>query len=371
MDRVYLVPGFFGFVNLGDFAYWGHVQRALAQRLPGWSVHPVATRPTATLPLRAQALLERIDETSNPEDRVHIVGHSTGGLDGRLATAPGVVLPNGRSSREAASVVSVCTPHHGTPGARFFSTLQGKAALRVLSLATVFSIRRGRVPLRILLKLGEVVSGTAQAATGGTGHLHDELFKSLLGEFSAERRDAIADFLEDVSSDRALLAQLTGDAMQLFNASNPKREGVRYGSVVAKADRPRLGGVLEAGIRPTSQAAKALYTGCWNLAAAWSEAPPVSPPHADRMLDAWPELPTSRDNDGIVPTLSQPYGDIIRCVSADHLDVLGHFAGPDQTPPHYDWLPSGSRFTRLGFEALWSDIAHFLEAGGQHVATGP
>ena len=361
MNHLYLVPGFFGFVNLGEFAYWRHVQGILGELLPDWAVHPVPTRPTATLPLRAQALLDVIEATAFDDDRVHIVGHSTGGLDARLLTAPGVVLPDGRPSRHADAVVSLCSPHHGTPGARFFSSLQGKAALRALSLATVFSIRRGRVPLRILLKLGEVVTGAAQAVSGGTGHLHDELFRSLLGEFSAERRDAIADFMADVGSDRALLAQLTADAMQLFNASNPKREGVRYGSVVAKAARPRLSGVLEAGIRPSAQAARALYTGCWNLAAAWSEGPAVSPPHADRMLGAWDEVPSARDNDGIVPALSQPHGELIRCVTADHLDVLGHFAGPDRDPPHYDWLPSGSRFDRARFEALWRDIAHFLE----------
>lgn len=362
-DRVYLVPGFFGFVNLGEFAYWGHVKRTLETRLPGWPIHPVKTRPTATLPLRAQAVLDTIEATAEPEDRIHLVGHSTGGLDGRLVTAPGVVLPDGRPSRNATSVVSICSPHHGTPGARFFSTLQGKAALRALSLATVFSIRTGRVPIRVLLKLGELVSHLGQAVYGGAGGLSDELFKSLLGEFSAERRDAIAEMLQDVGADQALLPQLTADAMQLFNASNPKREGVRYGSVVAKAARPRLKGVLEAGLRPYAQAARALYTGCWNLAGAWSEGPAVSPPHADRMLDVWEELPTSRDNDGVVPTLSQPHGELIACITADHLDVLGHFAGPDSHPPHYDWLPSGSRFDRAGYQRLWDDIATFLEGG--------
>lgn len=364
MNRVYLVPGFFGFVNLGDFAYWRHVLRRLQHELPDWSLHPVPTRPTAALPQRAQRLLDVIQETASPGDRLHIVGHSTGGIDGRLLASPGLQLPDGRTSDaladSLASVVSVCSPHHGTPSARFFSTLQGKAALRVLSIATVFSIRRGRLPLRVLLKLGELVTQTSRRLSTGPGYLHDELFSTLLGELSPERRDEIVALLSDVGSDRTLLPQLTHDSMQLLNATTPNRPDVRYGSVVAKAARPRLGGVLQAGVRPDAQAARALFVGCWNLAGVWTDGPEITPPQADRMLEAWGALPGPRDNDAIVPTLSQPWGEVIRCVTADHLDVLGHFAGATQDPQHYDWMPSGSGFRDAHFQATWADVAAFL-----------
>ena len=65
-------------------------------------------------------------------------------------------------------------------------------------------------------------------------------------------------------------------------------------------------------------------------------------------------------NDGIVPTHSQVWGDVIHAARADHLDAIGHFLDPKHIPPHYDWLMSGNDFRRPGFEALWRDVAQFL-----------
>jgi hypothetical protein len=31
-------------------------------------------------------------------------------------------------------------------------------------------------------------------------------------------------------------------------------------------------------------------------------------------------------------------------------------------PPHFDWLASGSGFSRKSFVALWDDVARFLFA---------
>ena len=69
--------------------------------------------------------------------------------------------------------------------------------------------------------------------------------------------------------------------------------------------------------------------------------------------------PTPRDSDGIVPTLSQPYGQLLHAVIADHLDTIGHFDAPRRDPPHYDWLTSGSGFNRLAFEELWRKVVDF------------
>ena len=97
--HVYLVPGFFGFANFGDFKYFAHVRRVLppllAARGVAASLHEVRVLPTSSLPRRASTLLETIDATSVDGDHVHIVGHSTGGLDARLLLAPGAELPEG------------------------------------------------------------------------------------------------------------------------------------------------------------------------------------------------------------------------------------------------------------------------------------
>jgi len=91
--HIYLVPGFFGFTNLGEIKYFAHVidflerrSRALGVRA---EIHVVRTHPTASLPQRAVRVLETIGETMGREGAVHVIGHSSGGLDARLLVAPG------------------------------------------------------------------------------------------------------------------------------------------------------------------------------------------------------------------------------------------------------------------------------------------
>ena len=51
IHHAYLVPGFFGFANLGDLKYFGHVREfllaAFARRGLALHIDVVATRPTA------------------------------------------------------------------------------------------------------------------------------------------------------------------------------------------------------------------------------------------------------------------------------------------------------------------------------------
>jgi len=90
-------------------------------------------------------------------DAIHLIGHSSGGLDARLLATPGVSLPDGESGEPFASQVrsgvSVATPHRGTPSAELFSSLYGKGLLRLLWVATVFVVRQGHLPLALVLRL--------------------------------------------------------------------------------------------------------------------------------------------------------------------------------------------------------------------------
>jgi hypothetical protein len=70
--------------------------------------------------------------------------------------------------------------------------------------------------------------------------------------------------------------------------------------------------------------------------------------------------PSEKASDGIVPTLSQTWGQVVHAAVADHLDALGHFGGAADNPPHVDWLVSGSGFDRPRFEALIDDVARFV-----------
>lgn len=372
MDRthhIYLVPGFLGFANLGRITYFGHVRRFLTERLVALGVEPrihiVGTPPTASLPARAARLAEAIDATAQRGGApLHLIGHSSGGLDVRMLTAPGIGLPSAldveRLAARVRTVVTVTTPHHGTPLASFFTTLRGQQLLQLIALHTIYVLNFGHLPLAALLWMGGLL-----VRFGGLvadSDLLDELFGRLLEDFTVGRRRAVRTLLRDVVRDQALMLQLTPEAMEVFNASVLRRPGIRYGAVVAQAARPSLLSTFGAGLDPAAQVTHALYRALHQLIAAapGRVSPQLAPDQARALRRAYRALPSPAANDGLVPTLSQAWGPVVHAAVADHLDVLGHFGDAAHDPPHVDWLVTGSDFDRPRFEALWTDVAHFL-----------
>ncbi len=370
MHRVYLIPGFFGFANLGDFYYFGHLYDLLAdlfaRRGQECALVRVRTRPTASIRQRARVLAETIAASAREDDGpIHLVGHSTGGLDARLLLSPGVALGEGSefgfSLDRVQSLIAVATPHHGTPLASLFTGLQGQNLLRLLSLVTLYVLRFGQLPLGAVLRFGTLLLRTG-GWVGLRQSLFDELFVQLLSDFSPERRQQVGAFLHDVSSDQALVLQLTPDAMDLFNASAVDRPGVAYGSLLTRGRKPGLGARRTLGLAPQAQLTHSLYS---LLHRQVRRMPARLAPHPDeqqrlrleRDLDA---LPERRDNDGIVPTLSQLWGRLLGAAEADHLDVIGHFGDSGHAPQHVDWLASGSAFDHQRFEALWDEAVDFM-----------
>jgi triacylglycerol lipase len=368
--HVLLVPGFFGFANLGDFAYFGHVQEFLAEIGPplgiDGEIRSTKTAPTATLSRRAALLAEEIQAlVAEKGGEVSIIGHSSGGLDARLMVTPEVTLPTTidvqRAARSVRSVVTVSAPHYGTPVAHFFNNMLGQQLLKLLSLFTIYSLRAGRLPLSAVLKLAGVFRRGA-----ARGSLLDQLYEQLLGDFSRERRRAISDFFESLGRDQDLVAQIAPAAMDLYNASTDDRDGVRYGCVVSQARKPGLRSAIGAGFGPYSQATHALYVGLYRIASGTQRErePPLTTIQAAPLRAAYGRVPDITANDGMVPTRSQIWGEVIRAVWADHLDVIGHFSLPTHVPPHFDWLTSGTGYTRAQFEETWRSVAAFVAASG-------
>jgi triacylglycerol lipase len=368
-QHIYLVPGFLGFEHLGKLTYFGHVRRFLTERLTALGLEPrihiVATSPTASLPDRAARVAEVIHATARRGGApLHLIGHSSGGLDVRLLTAPGVELPTALDVEQLASrvrtVVTVSTPHHGTPIASFFTTLRGQKLMQLLSLSTIYVLHFGHLPLAALLWMGSFFVRFGGLVAGS--ELLDELFGKLLEDFTPARRRAVRKLLREVVRDQALMLQLTPEAMELFNASVLQRPGIRYGAVVGQAEPPSLRATLHAGIDPAAQVTHALYSGLYRLieAAPVRVSPQLATAPARVLRRAYGALPSPAANDGIVPTLSQAWGKVIHAAVADHLDVLGHFRDAQHDPSHVDWLVSGSDFDRVRFEALWADVAQFL-----------
>ena len=372
MDRthhIYLVPGFLGFANLGRITYFGHVRQVLSEHLTALGLEPhihiVRTPSTASLPARAARVVEMIHaSTRHGETPLHLIGHSSGGLDVRLLTAPGVGLPTALDVEGLAArvrtVVTVATPHHGTPLASFFTTLRGQQLMQLLSLSTIYVLNFGHLPLAALLWMGSLLVRFGGLVADSA--LLDELFGRLLEDFTVGRRRAVRQLLRDVVRDQALMLQLTPEAMEVFNASVLQRPGIRYGAVVAQAPRPSLLSTFHIGLDPAAQVTHALYGALYRLIAAapGRVSPPLAPDQARALRRAYRAKPSPGANDGIVPTRSQAWGRVVHAAVADHLDVLGHFRDAAHHPPHVDWLVTGSGFTRQRFEALWADVAQFL-----------
>jgi len=364
--HIYLVPGFFGFVNFGRVVYFGHVRDALERRLGGrCEIHRVMVSPTASLRARTAQLLTAIAQTS-PSGPIHLVGHSTGGLDARLLVTPGADLKTdgpalAEIARRVLTVVSISAPHHGTPLASFFTGLLGQKILRLLSLVTVAILRQGRLPLSVLARLGAMVArlGLPGSQTEALlEHIEDEL----LGRIDAEEREPIARFVREIGSDTGLLPQLTPDGIDLFNATAEDRPGVRYGCVVSRAKRPGILGHLAVGPHVTRQATFLLYRWLHHQpASSTARLPRPTPAQRERLSALLGSPPRPDDNDGVVPTCSQLWGEIIHAANGDHLDLIGHFRDPAASPPHFDWLDTGSGFDRKAFDTLWDAVSAFLD----------
>jgi triacylglycerol lipase len=380
VHHVYLIPGFFGFANIGELLYFSHVRaflpRACAAQGIEVDVRAVQTYPTSSLRRRAERLLEVVADTSGDDGPIHLVGHSSGGLDARLLVSPGVSLRGDldaeRFARRVKTVVTVSAPHYGTPVASFFASLFGQYLLKLLSLGTIYVLRFGRLPASMVFKIGAVLA-RMDDVLGLKNNVVDQLYSQLLGDFSPERQLAVEQFLGDVEADQALLPQLTPEGIDVFNAATSDRTGVRYGSVISYARDPGVMSTLSVGLDPYGQATHALYHGLHRIAASLpaDKVPTLSERQLDTLLTIYGIIPQREANDGVVPTLSQIWGEIVHATRGDHLDVLGHFADSRCDPPHIDWLSTGSGFGRPQFEALWSDVARFIAGRRPVVGRAP
>ncbi len=367
-QHVLLGPGFFGFANLGDFAYFGHVRdffaRYMRRKGLGGEVVVVQTYPTASLPRRATRVVETMAELLERDDGVvHLIGHSSGGLDGRLVTAPEVQLPTtldvDKYARKVKSVVSLSSPHRGSPLATALSSVLGAQILKLISLVTIYTLRTGRVPIAAVFYLVRVLSLPRLPVAAGT--LINNIYRDLLSDFSGDRREALEQFMVTVGDDQELLSQVTPTAMEQFNASTFDRPGVRYGSVVTCARTPGLRTSWTVGLSPFRQATHLLFNAFHRITARMPAMPIGLTSGQQRALTrVYGTVPGPRDNDGMVPTLSQVWGEVVHAAWGDHLDAIGHFYLPSHVPPHFDWLNSGQRFTLDEFERIWFDVARFL-----------
>lgn len=163
---VILVHGLFGFDRIGVVHYF----RGIAAHLESLGCHAHAVRlpRAASVPQRARRLVELIDQLGHA--RVDLIAHSLGGLDARYALAK-----LGLASR-VRSLVTVGTPHHGTPlaaigeagmlrGVRKAMRLVGMSALDWLSPSALERFN-AEVPDVAGVRYACVVGGIRSESTG-------------------------------------------------------------------------------------------------------------------------------------------------------------------------------------------------------------
>jgi triacylglycerol lipase len=110
---IVLVHGLFGFDQIGVPGMKLHYFRGVVDHLASLGCHAHAVRlpRMASVPERAQRLADKI--AALPHERVDIIAHSLGGLDARYA------LAHLGLAKYVRSLVTIGTPHHGTPLADF------------------------------------------------------------------------------------------------------------------------------------------------------------------------------------------------------------------------------------------------------------
>lgn len=388
-QRVYLIPGFFGFTHLGSegdsrLVYFGHVRDFLLARLRerglDAEVVPVAPHPTASLPTRAQDVLRAMGETASGDDAdLHLVGHSTGGLDARGIVSARMAAEAPDFVKRVRSVVTLATPHHGTPLATFFhEDRRGETLLRLLYLFTTFSLRRGPRPLLFaVFRLFYDISRAGDSL--GFGRALPDLLARMLGNLRPAEFESLMAFVEQLGTNQGLIEALTPDGMDGFNRDTPDVPHVRYASVVTGAPppspegwfdavldkpRPRLRELLSPRLLdPDPQLIYGIYTWLYLKSAprpGGPRPPEPTPEQAELLRSALGDVYASL-SDGIVPSRSQVWGELLHVAKADHLDVLGHY---EEEPQHVSWLKSASHFRGPQFDALWRHVADFVARSG-------
>lgn len=256
-----LAHGFFGFDKFAglDFeTYYYHVKDHLAAQ--GEIVDTPAVDPFNDSEYRGQQLLNRIQDflAETGAAKVNIIGHSQGGLDAR-------VVANLRPDL-VASVVTISTPHHGTP--------VGDVAMMLLN-------------------------------DPNSQTIIDELVKLIGGP--------LYDTVGNATSITKALQLFSTPGITAFNQKHPDSPGVFYASIAGRSALHGMGDDCEADVvMPFIQPWEGTYD-------------PLNPLfYATGLLLAGTD---DTIHDGLVRAKDAKWGEYWGCLPADHVDEVGQILG--------------------------------------------
>lgn len=372
--HIYFVPGMFGFARLASYDYFAHVRSALHARFQdaGQQIdtHVVDVLPTASVRRRAAKLAALIDRTSGVKGPIHLLGHSTGGLDARMAASPSAKLPIPvRALRwlpRLRSITTMNTPHYGTPLASFLVTSNGQRMLSALSAFTLVGLSLGAHPLGAAGALIGLI-GRGDNATGIELRILDKSVGLLRGLVKDAHQPDVRAYINAIKEDQGSMLQISPEAMDLTVAGFEDRLGVDYQSTASMAPTPSPGKWVRTIGHPWRALSLALFTALHGITSRYDDRYPCAAAQTGKRTEAMlvralgfaPDLSA---NDGAVPIRSQLWGALVWAGLGDHLDVLGHYRddrkGKLVTLRHRDWLTSGSSFDSTNFASLMDAVTN-------------
>jgi hypothetical protein len=378
-NLIVLIPGFLGFDRFGDFSYFratvGDALRSGLAALPGKPsvpINAVTTDPAGTLVKRQEQLIEQLYAFVNqrPGVRLHLVGHSTGGLDAELLLCTPLLTQSAQRRQQAtrvlpaiASITTLAAPLAGTsisdaPIARLFAVhgladflaaLRSKLLFRAPGLLFDFGL-----DLLALVKTDAALAQLLHGALVDGGTLARYVLNLIL------RRSLAVDLSPKTIA--ALLAKLS---------RSPAYAGVPRARVVTVAraqPKPTPEGRLFQDFYDSTYQAARDEPSVHAAALALTQGMRAG---TLKLIGSAP-LPTAidfRDNDGIVNSACQIFPDsfvpmsvelarVLAIVVADHIDVVGYFEGKNGQPNGF--LSSGSNFREPEFSAVYVEVAKHI-----------
>ncbi len=381
--RVYLTPGLFGFARLAGFDYLQHVEAGLERCFGKLSrkleIRVADVHPSASIRRRATRLGQLVAQTAGADEGpIHLLGHSTGGLDARLVASPGARLEEDAGDclgwlPRLRSVTTMNSPHYGTPLAAFFDTPRGQRALYAISTITVAGLRLGAPPLAATSALVAALRGRRERPALEV-ELIDRITDAVMRVLDEAASSELRTWLWQIRDDRGSIAQLVPEAMDLFQAGVTDRPGLRYQCVASYAPPSRARDWLRHLRSPWATVSAALFHLLYRATVPQDPRYPCAPADGgDEVLRSLlGEVPPREANDGIVPLRSQLWGVPVWVGRGDHLDVVGYFRGRGG---HKDWLSSGARFDRARFEHMMERIVEGMvqaeDAGASSAGAAP
>jgi hypothetical protein len=380
-DIVFLLPGFLGFERAGNFGNFAdRVSSALRTQLEARlgkavPVIPLGSLETTSFGARQRGLLESLTRhllAHRDIERIHLVGHSVGGVDAYLlscrdALEGGVWSKLDPQSVRArlCSVTSIASPHGGTclaaaPGA-------GSLTLRAL-----------REDPKGALEMVRLVNKMFASALSDVGP------KPNAGSLLREGRK-VSHFMAELLRWQGFLHALTPDAMESLYATQVPLPDVQRKSFITMAGRPKSGerpadAFFEELSRRTSGGGNGftrhptrVRDGLIALRSALDS--------EERLIMSSESLPPAhidaQTNDGVVNTVRQLIApgdpnELAALVIADHFDVLGYYdrgltvseLDPREAASQVSGLMhSGSFFRDTEFFALYRKVADVIVDG--------